>query len=385
MGSANVEEFINGKKEEYTSILCELIRAKTINPPGDEYLAADVLTELLKRIAVKHDIYEKKKGRTNIIAKVGNESGKKILISTHLDVVPAGEGWATDPFEPVIKEGIVYGRGACDNKGQVTSSMLVLEYLKCMESQLKNQYIFLFAADEETGSALGIKYLLNENLLAPDYALVIDVGGEMKKITIAEKGVLNLKIIAKGKQAHGSTPSKGISAIANMSKLIAKLDHYILKHKLHRYLSRPTINFGTISGGSAPNVVAGSCEAILNIRYLPSQTPESIVEELKKISEMFGDFDFEVMIKIPPAEVSEKNPIVETIKKVSDRHGLNAKLHGLSGGTDAKSFIERGIPAVGFDFADDYVAHAANEYCRLDNLFRFSAVLIDICLEFESQ
>lgn len=383
MNNMEIKEFIKKNEEIYVKLLCGLIRAKTVNPPGDEYLAAKVIKKQISKIGAKYDTYEKVKHRTNLVAKIGNEKGKKILISTHLDTVPAGDGWETDPFEPVIKDGKVFGRGACDNKGQATASLFALDCLKQMEKNLKNQYIFLYAADEEVGSSAGVKYLINENKINPDYAIIVDIEGGMQKIDIAEKGVLNLKIICKGKQAHGATPHKGVSAIVNMSKLIAKLEHYSLKAELHPYLSRPTINFGTISGGSAPNTVAGTCETVMNIRYLPSQTPEAIVEELKKISERFGDFKLEVMMKIPPTEVDSKNLIVENIRKVTDRHGIKAALTGLSGATDTKSFIVQGIPAVGFDFADDYIAHNANEYCRLDKLFEFVEILTEICLEFE--
>lgn len=375
------EEFIEKRKELYTKLLCNLINAKTVNPPGDEYLAAKIVKKQLSKIRVKYKIYEKKKRRTNIVAKIGNEKGTKILISTHLDVVPAGEGWDTDPFKAEIKNNILYGRGATDNKGQVTASLLIIEYLKSIEKQLRNQYIFVFAADEEQGSGMGLKYLLNENIVLPNLVIIPDVSGAMKNITIAEKGVLNIKITAKGKQAHGSTPRKGISAIACMSKFIAKLEHYIFKHNLHKYLSRPTINFGIIKGGSAPNIVAGSCELVVNIRYLPSQTSEGILKELKKLSERFGEFEFKKIIDAPPTEVDDKHILVDTIKQVAEKHGIKAKPKGLNGATDTKSFVLKGIPAVGFDFGDEYVAHNANEYCRLDNLFKFTGIMIDICLE----
>ncbi|MFC1741436.1 M20 family metallopeptidase [Nanoarchaeota archaeon] len=375
------KDFIEQRKELYTKLLCELIKTKTVNPPGNEYLAAKLIKKRLSKIKVKYKIHEKKKKRSNIVAKVGNAKGKKILISTHIDTVPAGDGWDTDPFKPTIKDNLLYGRGAGDCKGQATATLLVSEYLRTIEKQLNNQYIFVYAADEETGSTLGIKYLLNEGIVAPDMAIVVDVSGAMQKVTVAEKGVLRIKVTAKGKQAHGSAPHKGISAIATMSKLIAKLDHYILKHELHKYLSRPTINIGMIKGGSAPNIVAGSCECILDIRYLPSQTPENIVEELKKLSERFGEFEFNITTTIPPTEIDDKSPLVQTILKVAENHGLNTKAKGLSGATDTKAFVLKDIPAVGFDFADEHVAHVANEYCNLDNLFRFCGVLIDVCLE----
>ncbi len=379
------EDFIEGRRKLYTDILCDLIKAKTVNPPGNEYLAAKIIKKRLSRIGAKYKLYEKKKKRTNIVARVGSKKGTKVLFSAHLDVVPAGDGWDSDPFKPVIKDDVLYGRGACDNKGQAAAILLVLDYLKSIEKQLQNQYIFVFAADEEMGSGLGLKYLVNEGIIGPDYAIIPDVSGSMKKIDVAEKGVLNLRMTAKGKQAHGSTPHKGISAIACMAKFISKLDHYILKHELHKYLSRPTINFGTIRGGAAPNMVAAHCECVINIRYLPSQTPDGIVGELKSLSERFGDFSFDIIAQVPPTEVDDRNVLVETIREVAEKHGIKAKPKGLSGATDTKTFVLNDIPAVGFDFGDDYVAHNANEYCRLDNLFRFCNVLIDVCMELETK
>jgi acetylornithine deacetylase/succinyl-diaminopimelate desuccinylase family protein len=378
------EDFVEKRRESYTKILCGLVRADTTNPPGNEYLAAKIIKKKLSKLKIKFHVFEKKKGRTNLVARVGNKEGKKILIATHLDVVPPGEGWSTAPFEPVIKKNLLYGRGASDDKSQTTAALLVLEHLKSIESKLRNEFIFVFAADEEKGGAYGLRYLLDENKISADYAIVVDVGGAMKKISIAEKGVLHLKISAVGRQAHGSTPQRGISAIAAMSKLIARLENYVIKHELHKFLTRPTINFGVIKGGSAANMVAASCELIIDIRYLPSQTPEEIINELRNIAERFGEFKFEIINQLPPTELDEKNILVNTISRVAESYGIEAKPKGLSGATDAKAFILKGIPAVGFDFADDFVAHNANEYCNLDNLFKFCSVLIDVCKELDS-
>ncbi len=377
------EEFIKKNKELYTKLLCNLIKTDTTNPPGNEYLAAKIIKKRLSKLSVKYKLYEKKRKRTNIVAKIGNEKGKKVLIATHLDVVPAGEGWDTDPFNAVIKDGLLYGRGACDCKGQSTATLLVLDYLKNREKELKNQFIFVYGADEEMGSTFGIKYLLNANILDPDYAIIVDVGGGMKDITVAEKGILRLKITANGKQAHGAYPHKGISAISMMAKFVAKLDHYILKNHLHKYLSRPSINIGTINGGSAANMVPGSCEAVADIRYIPGMTPENIIKELKELSERFGDFSFGNQLNIPPTEIDDKHILVETIRQVTENNGIVAKPKGLSGATDTKAFVLKDIPAVGFDFASESVAHQANEYCKVDDLFRFCSILIDICLELD--
>jgi succinyl-diaminopimelate desuccinylase len=378
-----ISEFIEKRKAQCISLLSDLIRQNTVNPPGNEAPAAKVVTDFLDKLKVKYELIEPNKSRVNVMASIGAESGKKVLFSAHLDTVPPGEGWDTDPFEPTVKGNLLFGRGACDNKGQAASMLLVLEYLKSIESTLRNRFIFIFAADEETGSSNGLKYLLAKKLVTADYAIIPDTGGEMKQIDIAEKGILNIKITSLGKQAHGATPHKGINAITNMSKLLTKLDYYTLKYDVHKYLSKPTINIGTVQGGSAPNMVPARCESVINIRHLPSQTPERIIEELKVLGEKYGVFEFETLTSMPPTEVDDQNILVKTIQKISLKHGIESKPYGLNGATDAKSLVLNGVTAVGYDFSQSFMAHTANESCNLDDLFLFSNMMIEICLELD--
>lgn len=380
-----VSDFVEKRRKQQIKLLSDLIAQNTVNPPGNEKLAAAVIKKHLDKLKVKYKTFEKTKGRTNLIATVGNtdKSAKKIMLATHLDTVPAGEGWDTDPFKATVKDNLLYGRGACDDKGQASACLLVLEYLKSVEKDLKNQFLFVFSADEETGGSEGLKYLLAKKLVSADYAVVVDISGSLKNISVAEKGTVNVKVTCLGKQAHGSTPHKGVSAIVNMAKLITKLDYYNFKYEIHPLLSKPTINFGTIQGGTAFNNVAAKCELVLNIRYLPSQTKEGIVEELQTLAERFGEFKFEIIADHQPSEIDSDNILVKTIMKVTETFGIQSKPYGLNGGTDAKALVLNGIPAVGFDFADSYVAHNANEFCNLDNLFKFCKIMIDVCTELD--
>ncbi len=376
------DEFFNERKSEYINLLSDLIRQKTVNPPGNEYLAAEIIEKKLDQLKIPYTLHEKEKGRTNIIARIGN-SGKTILFNTHLDTVPAGDGWHSDPFEPVIKDNKLYGRGAIDDKGQAVAILLIAEYLKAHESKLRNSFVFVWAADEELGSGAGIKFLLDENLLDPDFVIIPDISGAMRKIDIAEKGVCNIRVTALGKQAHGSRPALGVSAIAAMADLISRLKDYTLEHSPHPFLSAPTINFGTIKGGSAPNTVAAKCELVLNVRYLPGQSPEGILEELKHQAEDLGTFDFEVLLDLKPTEVDPEHFIVRAIQEGAQRFGIEARPVGLSGATDTKHFLSRGIFAIGYDFTDDGLAHNADEFCDLDRLFLFAKVMVSVCFDID--
>ncbi|MFC1722911.1 M20 family metallopeptidase [Nanoarchaeota archaeon] len=377
----NIKGYTDNKREEYINILSDLIRQDTTNPPGNEYLAATIIHKKLQQLNIPFTTHEKEKGRTNTIAKIGSK-GKQVLFSAHLDVVPADDGWDTPPFEPIIKNGEMYGRGTTDNKAQCACILLIAEYLKSIEQELKNTFIFVWAADEEQGSKYGIDFLLKEKLISPNMAIIPDVGGNLEKIDIAEKGITNIQITAIGKAAHGAYPHLGTNAIIKMAKFLTKISNHELDHKSHKYLSAPTINIGTITGGSVPNSVPDSCSSVLNIRYLPSQKPESIIEELKTVAGK--DFKFKILLDIPATEMEENHILIDTIIKIAKTHNIHVRRNGLSGGTDTKRFLLNNIPAVGYDFVADNLAHSANEHVTLNNLFKYAIIMCEVCQELDN-
>ncbi|MFN3467318.1 MAG: M20 family metallopeptidase, partial [Candidatus Brocadiales bacterium] len=225
-----VKKFVKTHRNELVELTCQLIRARTENPPGRESLAVKAVETYLKALDIPYTLHEKEPERTNLVARIGpppkkvqrfkglkvQETVPSLLVACHLDVVPAGDGWETDPFKPVMKNGRIYGRGATDNKGQMAACMVLARFLKEHEPQLRGEFILIGAADEEKGSRLGLEYLLEECGLRADYAVIPDVSYGMRKIDVAEKGALFLEITSLGRQAHGSRPEEGINAIWNM-------------------------------------------------------------------------------------------------------------------------------------------------------------------------
>lgn len=218
----SIINYLQSQEEEIIRLATELIGANTVNPPGNEYLAVSVVEKYFKTHGIQYEIFEKNKGRTNIAGYIGSGS-PILLVACHLDVVPPGDGWDTDPFKVVIKNGRMYGRGANDNKGQMASMLVHARFLKENESKLNGTFLLIGVADEEKGSSLGLKYLLDECNIVADFAIIPDVAHNMRMIDVGEKGALFLKITSYGKQAHGSTPEKGINAIWNMIELLNQL------------------------------------------------------------------------------------------------------------------------------------------------------------------
>lgn len=379
-----LDEFLKKKEKEYIALLKEAVKQDTTNPPGNEYLVARIIKKRLDSLKIRYTVHEKKKGRTNIIARVGKPGGKKLLVAAHMDVVPAGDGWKTRPFNPVIRDNKMFGRGVADNKSSLIASLLALEYLKQYEHVLEGQFIFAAVADEEKGSEMGMEFLLKKHVFTKDnvdFAIIPDVEGEMKKIYIAEKGILNLKVIAHGKQAHSSTPGLGVNAFYKMAEFLLAIKNHTLEHDNHDFLSAPTISPGLIKGGAASNIVPAECECVLNIRYVPGQTPEKMIKELRGIAKKIGEFSFEAQLYMPPHEVDPHNKFVRTIIQNAEKAGIKTMLDGMSGATVAKNLNLHRIPAVGFDLNSNDVAHIANEYVKIDNMFKYAKILINISFD----
>lgn len=386
-----IHDFVEARRDDLARYLSDLIRARTVNPPGDEYLAAPVLTDFCQARGIPYETFEKEKGRTNVVARLG--AGRpRILVPCHFDVVPAGSGWETDPFEPLERDGRIVGRGAKDNKGPLAAMMVAAEYLKAHEADLAGQLLLVGCADEEAGSRLGMKYLLEECGVEAEMAIVPDAGSEMREIDVGEKGALFLKVRALGRQAHGSTPERGASALWPMIAFLERIRDWRPAvpegAEGAGLFTPPTLNVGTIHAGTVANIVPGECEAQLDLRYPPGPDPEAILAHLRSELAAVADahegvrMDLEVLSNQPPTLVDASNPMVEAIRRHTRAvTGTAAEPIGQSGATVAKFLILRGIPAVGFQPGPEGVEHVAGEWTDLDGLARFAEVMAKVVLD----
>jgi len=376
-------------ENEVVNLLLKLIKAKSENPPGLEEEAAAVVKEYLDFNGLECEIHEKSKGRTNVLCRIGRGSPNLALVC-HLDVVPAGSGWTKPPYEGVVENGKVYGRGSTDNKGALASLLVATSKVKDRIEQLISGTITIAAvADEEQGNAYGINYLINEVGFKPDFAIVCEPTS-CNTIVIAEKGILRIRLKSKGRLAHGSRPHEGINAIVKMAKVIARLEAFKMKYEEHPLFSPPTINVGTIIGGEAVNVVPSECTCMLDIRYLPSQTPSEILNEINELIEEVRRSDPQVNVEAEivgfenPLVTPEDHPLVRLISDSSLRTaGFKPKLTGIGGGTVAKPLVKSGIPSVVYGPGDEAMCHKADEYIEIAQLKLAAQIYADIMLNFE--
>jgi len=374
-------------------ILSDLIKIKTVNPPGGEIAAAQYLKRLFDRYHIPNEIIEPEPGRASFIANLG-EGEKKLLYLSHTDVVPASEGWDFPPFSGEIRDGFVHGRGAIDCKGLAAVEACAVLHL-AQTTELKGRLIFAAVADEEVGGYLGAGVLSTQypDKIKADFA--VNEGDEpwningrtYHSISVGEKGPAWMKLTAQGVSSHGSVPMLENNAVVKMAKVInglakyrpqivltpetknllqtvARIDglydevnennvDYILGKLRDRaivpYLSaitRMTISPDVIHGGIKTNIVPDSCEAQVDIRILPGQSWEYVLNELQEI---LGDVKTEPLQYHMPSFSSADSQyyrlVEETLKEFVGEAPILQTI--CTGATDSRYLREMGVPSYG--------------------------------------
>ena len=183
--------------------LQDMIRIDTTNPPGNELELAEYVSGLLSQMGLETEIQNIRDSRANVLGLLkGEERQPTLLFNGHSDVVPAGEGWMTEPFSPVIQEGRLYARGSSDMKGGLACLMEAVDVLKEAGARLAGDLLLAFTAGEEVDSS-GAWHLQKSGKIDDVEAVVIGKNTGMK-IYASEKGALWLKVTTRGKSAHGA-------------------------------------------------------------------------------------------------------------------------------------------------------------------------------------
>ena len=336
--------------------------------------------------------------RPNILALYkGKSSAKTIWIMTHMDIVPPGDLglWNGNPFKAWVEEGKIFGRGVEDNQQDMVASLFALKAFQA-EGILPNYDVGIaLVSDEETGSEKGLEYVLkqkNNPFRKQDLIIVPDAGNKDGTIIeVAEKGLLWLKFITTGKQAHGSTPEKGINAMRATSYLIVELDKlYKIFDASDSLFDPPTSTFEPSK--KEPNVlnintIPGEDIFFMDIRVLPRYKLDQVEEAIREIMEKI-ERKFEVKIRIQKIQRAPAAPptpadasIVFALKKaISAVYGKPARAIGIGGGTVAALFRRAGFQAAVWSRMDE-TAHQPNEYCIIDNMVGDAEVFAHIFLQ----
>lgn len=370
---------MNGRstREAVLSAARELVSRPSENPPGEERAVAEWLAERFDRSSVPFDVERRNAmpDRPNVTARVGDPDRGSVLLTGHTDVVPAdADAWSTDPYDPVVRDGRLYGRGTSDMKSALAAMLVAVEeYWE--DTTDPGEVILAFVVDEEHGGA-GTRTLVEDGLGA-DAAVV----GEPTDLDVctAIKGVSRYRTAVLGESCHSGQPDEGKDAIEGLRGLlerIAALDD-ARESTTHPVLAHEDVTVTEVDGGIAPNVVSDRAEATIDWRFLPGPTdPDPFDDRLAAtlddltVGGTAFDVEIERTVFARAAETDPGHPVVEEILDAARDVGVEADIVGFDAATDARFLIhDLGLPTVHFgpgSLTDD--AHTVDESVAVDDL-----------------
>lgn len=339
-----------------------------------EAAAVGVLAEYFSKYGIdcEQDVWEDIHANATIHIKSGGQR-KALLFAAHIDVVPAEDaGWKCPAFVGVECDGRIYGRGACDMKGGIASTAAAIVEIMQEGHKLNGDIIFTSTAGEETTSS-GIKrFVKNYSDQLPPLAGIVIPEPTGFDIVAAHRGILWLKVTTHGKTAHGSMPHLGINAVMKMHRLVGELAEYVPEFNEHPRLGKCSMSINKIYGGTATNVVPADCSVELDIRTLPGQSHDAIVDEIKTHFERLAasDPEFKADIEIiRSVEAMESDENSEFVKSFCDTVQINeTKAVGYT--TDGPFLKPLNTPTIIFGPGDTELCHKPNEFIEIDDLHK---------------
>lgn len=383
-----INQEVDKNRERIITLAQKLIRIPSFS--GDvEGLSriAQVIAPEMKDMGFSVELPEAEKGLTNVVGRFsGSETAPCILFNGHVDVVPVAneKDWDMPPFGAEISDGRIYGRGACDMKGGVTAMLAAPRIVFSLFPEFKGNIILTATVDEEIGGFKGMKYVMEQGIKA-DMGIVCEPT-DLKIVNVC-KGLLWLKLSTRGKAAHGGMPENGINAVYKMAKILGRLENYDFRQTPHPVLGKPTVNVGSIKGGSRPNIVPDYCEAEIDIRYLPTQDYQKIIEELKNVIADLKEEDEQIEAELKliryrrSIETSKESVVIKTIMEgVRDISGEYPEFTGMISPADSEYLVKSGIPAVMFGPGHDSLCHTTNEWIAVDDILEAARVYAAIMI-----
>ena len=361
-----------------------LVRHDTVNPPGQERRLAEYLAGYCDQIGLRSEV-QRIDGidgeRANVIARLpGSGEAPPLILCGHLDTVPIGEvPWRFDPFAAEIVDGKIWGRGTSDMKSGLAAAVVAAGLIAESGARLKGDLIVAGTAGEEV-DRIGAVRLIEAGSLPAGPLLTAEPSGN--DVYTAEKGALWLEIVARGRAAHGSMPELGANAIEHLARAIVALRSEELPHREHPLLGRPTLNVGTIHGGSKTNMVADSCSVTLDIRTVPGQDHQAIVDQVQRLIDRIGaagpecPTEVRVINDAPPIETDPGDAFArDVVRAVADVTGRRVTPAGVMYYTDAAALVPAlGVPMAICGPGRRELAHQVDEYVEIDRLIEAVAI-----------
>ncbi|HZQ90482.1 MAG TPA: M20/M25/M40 family metallo-hydrolase [Terriglobales bacterium] len=417
-------------RDEAVQILAGLVKIDTSNPPGNETKAARHIQEIFDREGIASEIFESAPGRGSIVARLkGNGKKRPLLLMGHLDVVGVErDKWTVDPFGAVIKDGYLYGRGASDDKAMVSACLEIVLLLHRMKAPLDRDVIFLAEAGEEGTSQFGIGYMVKEHWekIEAEFALneggsIHNVDGKVTDVQIGttEKVPRTTRLVARGSSGHASIPRPD-NPVVHLAAAVGKFGEWQPPARLNETtrlffqrlatisppdeaalyrnvedpavqeklrLSKPvyysmlrtSIVPTIVKGGFRTNVIPADAEATLDIRSLPDEDMDALLEKMRQL---INDPEIEIVKNnygarptSPPSSVNtEMFAALERAQKKVFPAAVTLPAMG-TGATDSAQLRAKGVQAYGLGNVstddDRRRVHGNDERASVEGLGKF--------------
>lgn len=310
--------------DEVLELTRGLIARNTVDPPGNERLAAMLIAEKLRAEGIEPLVYEVAPGRTNLVARLpGSGERPGLALSAHFDTIGVEvEKWSVDPFAAIVRDGRLYGRGATDMKGGMAAMTVAALDLIRAGDKLKGDLVLTFSAAENS-SCLGARRLVEDGHFDGIGALLVsEPTGNRAFVT--EKGALWLRVTAHGEYGHNAFSEdrdgdRG-NAIVRLARYLDKAHDLKLDAPAHRHVKPPTINIGAIRGGLSTPLIPPEASADIDIRLVPGQSPDSVVSAFRAIA---GDHvTVELLDTKLPVDTADDHPFAVTCVETCREEGV---------------------------------------------------------------
>ncbi len=381
-----------------TKVLAQLVRTASVNPMGrsaggppfGEQRLTGHLCRFFAELGFSLQRQQAEPGRENLIARLDGrippeQGGPLILLDAHQDTVPI-EGMTVDPFGAEIRQGRLYGRGACDTKGGMAAMLVAAARLAEIPPSQRPSLALSFTVNEEYGfsGARALTSLWTEGLMPkPDVSIVLEPTG--LDVVTAHKGVIRWKCHTTGRAAHSADPEAGENAIYKMGQMLRAIEAYVSDvlpgEAEHPLCGAATLSVGTIHGGVSVNTVPDRCTIEIDSRFPPGQRPAAMRDRLIDYLTQAGlTTEHDSPYMEGPALDDQTNgdlagELGSAVKEVAGRCTKKAVPYA----TNASLYCEASVPSVVFGPGQVEQAHTKDEWVSLEQVEQAADILYRFC------
>ena len=368
-------KWIDDDRDTIIRFLCDFVRAKSPNPPGDTTLAAAHVTRFLEAQKLPFRVIAPQLTMPNIVGTFeGRAPGKHLVLNGHIDVFPAdeqNERWTHGPWSGAIADGKIYGRGVADMKAGTSASIFTYAYLYRVREHLRGRLTLTAVSDEETFGPWGARYLMEHHPEVHGDCLLNGEPSSPLTIRFGEKGPFWLRFTTRTRGAHGAYTHLTPSATKISARLIVDLEELTRLEPAvpieiadalagaaaaideaqgpgaKDIIQRVTLNIGVIHGGQKVNMVPGTCSFEADVRLPPGMSKETVLAKVREILARYPDTTMEEINFSAPSACDPNHEMVGILRANARALGRPEPAPIVSlGGTDARLWRQRGIPGL---------------------------------------